>query len=405
MTSTLYSRFSKAILATLFLGGVAACDPEPVDPEPPIVEEEDTTFSILSFIGDFAYLNTTEDVTTGTVSVVGQGLELNTFGVSAQHEEYYYIWDSQELLVVQYKAEGDTFTKEDQIAVASLLPDGRPRVMKITDDGNLLLNSWVDGAGEISYILITLPDFQIAKSGSVAPEAVGDFNVDGAEFTVAGDKAYLGTAYWNTDYSAYPDDLITWVYDYPSFENGTMITREGTPGNGGGYVAQCSFSDENGDVYQAPVNSAQWGYTDSDAYIYKISGGQYDDSYTFNVSEALGKDIGLWSLWYAEGGIAFAKVVVEDTQYAWGELRTTNTVTLVKIDLVNKTAEEMNIPKFNGFFLQNTTTIDGEFYIPVSYADGATNVYIIDVDGGVDDFTEGTLLDGSNVVAASVFAH
>lgn len=404
MIRTIYSHFSKMLLGTLAIGLVATCGPAPVEPEVPKAETK-TTFSVLSFIGDFAYLNATEDVTTGTMSVLGEGLELNTYGVSAQHKEYYYIWDSQELLIVQYKADGTTFTKQDQIAVASLLPDGRPRVMKITDDGNLLLNSWADGAGEIHYILITLPDFQIASSGSLAPEAAGDFKVSGAEFTISGDKAYMGTSYWNTDYSAYPDDLITWVYDYPSFENGTKITREGKPGNGGGYVAQCTFADESGNVYQAPVNSAQWGYKDADAFIYKLTNGQYDDSYQFNVTEALGKDIGLWSIWYADNGIAFAKVVVNDTQYAWGEMRTTNTVTLVKIDLVNKTAKEMNIPKFNGFFLQNATTLDGKFYIPVSYAEGATRVFIIDVAGGVDDFTEGTLLDGSNVVSASVFAH
>ena len=393
------------MMAVLFLSlTIMACDSDD-SPAPEEEPTEESTFSVLSFIGDFAYLNATQDVTSGTISVVGQGLELNTFGVSAQHEDYYYVWDSQQLLIVQYKAEGTIFTKVDEIAVASLLPDGRPRVMKITDGGDLLLNSWADGAGEVSYILISLPDFQITTSGKVDPEAIDNTAIEGAEFTVSGNKAYLGTSYFSEDYSTYPEDLVTWVYDYPSFTNPTKLIRAGKPGNGGGYVAQCTVTAENGDVFQAPVNSEQWGYAKTDAYIHKLTNGQYDDTYEFNLSEVMGKDIGLWSLWYAENGIAFAKVVIEDTQYSFGELRTTNTVTLVKIDLNAKTAVEMNIPTFNGFFLQNTTTIDGKFYIPVSYADGGTNVYIVDVNGGADDFQEGTLLDGNNVVAASVFAH
>lgn len=379
---------------------LSSCDDDDNGPSaPPAV------FSVLSFIEDFAYLNLIENVESGTVSVVGNGEELNTFGVSAQHGEHYYIWNAGESTIEQFKADGITFTKVTSIAVPPILPDERPRVMRITDDGKLLINSWPDSEGNVYYGLISLPEFQLQTKGSVKPGAMPDYNLGEAEFVVSGNKAYLGVSYFNTEYTDYPKSVNTWVFDYPAFTNGKLISSDKAAGSTGGYIGAMNVVDEKGDVYQAPLNSKQWSYGEEDAYILKISNGAYDNNYTFNLSQALGKTIGLWSIFYAEDGIAFAKVVENDADYEWNEMRDGNTVTLVKIDLYNKTATPMNIPKFRGFFLQQGVVDNGNFYLPVSYLNGETNVFIIDVDGGANDFTKGVKLDGENVLSAAMFKH
>jgi hypothetical protein len=370
------------------------------------VEEPNATLSVFSYIENFAYLNTLSDPTTGTISVKGNGLELNTFGVGAtQVGDYYYVWNSAESTIDQYKPSGTSFTKVTSIAVPPLLPDERPRVMRPTDDGNLLINSWPDSEKNVYYALISLPNFTLLKKGSLKLNSIGVYGAGEAEFIVSGNKAYLGTSYFNKAYTAYPDSVITWVYDYPSFTNGKMVVSKGISGNNGGYVGFSNVKDEKGDIYQAPINSKHWSYNNEDAYILKLTNGQYDESYKFNLTTALGKKIGMWSLIYAENGIAYAKVVENDANYSWGLLRSSNTVSLVKIDLYKKTAIEIGLSKFMGFYLQNGVVDKGKFYLPVSFLNGETNVYIFDINGGVNSFTKGAKLDGDNIISSSMFKH
>src|SRR5690606_38076922 len=166
------------------------------------------------------------------------------------------------------------------------------RVMRITDDEKLLMNSWPDSERNVYYALISLPDFSLSTKGNVQLDSIDNFQPGEAEFVVSGSRAYLGTSYFNSEYTEYPDSSITWVYDYPSFSNGKMIVSAGTPGNTGGYVGLTNIVDEKGDVYQAPINSDHWGYSSEDAYILKLTNGEYDDAYEFNLSDVLGKTIG-----------------------------------------------------------------------------------------------------------------
>ncbi len=398
-------QIATAFLAVAFL--FTSCKKDEKDPiDDPHETPEDYTLSLFSFIGDFGYLLGVESADSGTVSVKGNGIELNTYGVSViQHKGYYYVWNSAESTVDQFKAQGTSFTKVTSIAVPPLLPDERPRVMRATHDDKLILNSWPDSEGNVYYALISLPDFSLSKKGNLPLDSLGIYGPQTAEFVVAGSKAYLGTSYFDTSGTLYPDSIITYVYDYPSFTNGKRIFSDAAGGSTGGYVGLSNIADETGDIYQAPINSKHWGYSGEDAYILKLSNGAYDNSYKFNLSQALGKQIGLWSILYAENGIAYAKITAGDDGIGWGPLRNSNTVTLVKVDLYNKTAIELNIPTFLGFYLQNGAVADGKFYVPVSMLGSESNIYSIEINGGANDFTKGATIDGESVLVGSMFKH
>ena len=134
----------------------------------------------------------------------------------------------------------------------------------------------------------------------------------------------------------------------------------------------------------------------------KITNGEYDNSYSFNVSEKFPAPVSIWNAWYAGNGIAYANIIPESDLGVWDNLYE-NYGQLYKIDIYNKTVTKLNIPKapLNEIFSLNSVK-DGKFYIPVCIKGGNANIYEITIGGGANDFKVGAKLDGANVYAPSL---
>lgn len=124
-----------------------------------------------------------------------------------------------------------------------------------------------------------------------AEEAAGYHfsRIDMPVLNAAGNKLYIGgclskvdptTVESDSDYEILGSKTI--VLDYPSLTNPTVITSSVGFGNTNGYRSINAF-EYNGSVYQANQKDP------NGSHILKIdANNQYDDSYNFNLSDALG---------------------------------------------------------------------------------------------------------------------
>lgn len=139
-------------------------------------------------------------------------------------------------------------------------------------------------------------------------EAMGYYisRIDMPTLNAAGDKLYIGARLSKVDPATGESDndgevlgAKTIVLDYPSLLNPTVITSAVGQGNTNGYRSINAF-EYNGSVYQANQGDPQG------SHILKIDAdNQYDDSYVFNLDDALGVEDAYILAWRpAENGKA-----------------------------------------------------------------------------------------------------
>lgn len=238
----------------------------------------------------------------------------------------------------------------------------------------------------------TVEQFTIPVSGS--DKGTYDYvsRVDAP--VIAGNKAYygMGKSGYNpedptTRYDATYPNVETLVVDYPSLTNPAIISTNvgNARGATNGYRTPVSHLDEIGDVYQiisVPNNTYE-------THILKISNGDYDESYDFNLSQLLGENTTSNGWFYAGNGIGYVP-------YANTDLGTTSDSvwSVARVDLYNNTAVKLNLP--NNLWLQqyqNAVVEDGKFYMAITPTGEDGNIYIFDIESSnADGFTIGTSL-------------
>lgn len=181
-----------------------------------------------------------------------------------------------------------------------------------------------------------------------------------------------------TDYSA-----SSLAVDFPSFANPKIITSTIAKGSTQGYRTPVAHADEKGDIYQI---------TASDSHLLKISNDDYDNSYVFSLSDALGMEVGSNGWFYVGDGIGYVPFYDMDkgsgsAAAAWG---------VARVDLYNKTAVRMNLPE--GLWLQqyqySIVGNDGMFYMALAPLGGSGKIYILDPSStSADAFTTGASIE------------
>ncbi len=254
-----------------------------------------------------------------------------------------------------------------------------------------LKNFSIIGASETSTGGVT---FDFPRSSEDVNENLHVWRIDAP--VIANGKAYYGlnkrsynaeTAenVSTSDYSA-----SSLVVDFPSLDNPKIITSTVGKGSTQGYRTPVAHADENNDVYQICAAPTK---------IMKISNGDYDNTYSFDLSQALGVTVGSNGWFYVGDGIGYMPYYDADKGNgsdvaAWG---------VARIDLYNKTAIRMNLPE-NLWLQQYQYGVignDGLFYMAIAPLGGNGNIYMFDPSNATaDGFTVGASIQTINSTSA-----
>ncbi|WP_026811663.1 hypothetical protein [Arenibacter latericius] len=227
--------------------------------------------------------------------------------------------------------------------------------------------------------------------------------IDMPTLNAAGDKLYIGarlskvdpaTAESDSDYEILGSKTI--VLDYPSLLNPTVITSTVGHGNTNGYRSINAFLYE-GSVYQANQNDPEG------SHILKIDAdNEYDDSYVFNLDDALGVE-GAYILAWRPAANGKAVLAYRHDGSEQGIAGAQGFFALV--DLNAKTATKINnIPYDPDFYLfqYQGFVVDGtEIYLTQGPVGKNGNIYVVETETG--EVTKGAQLvnvDGSHFIGA-----
>ena len=225
--------------------------------------------------------------------------------------------------------------------------------------------------------------------------------IDMPTLNAAGDKLYIGARLSKVDPTTGERDRNaemlesrSMVLDYPSLLNPTVIISEVGTGNTNGYRSINAF-EYNGSVYQANQSDPQG------SHILKIGAdNKYDDSYVFNLDDALGIE-GAYILAWRPAANGKAVVAYRHDGSAEGVAGAQGFFALV--DLNAKTAQKINdIPYDPDFYLfqYQGFVVDGnDIYVTQAPVGENGNIYVVDTETG--EVTKGAELvnvEGSHFI-------
>ncbi|QDO93055.1 hypothetical protein FNB79_03385 [Formosa sediminum] len=234
-------------------------------------------------------------------------------------------------------------------------------------------------------------------------EAAGYYisRIDMPTLNEAGDKLYIGarlskvdpaTTESDSDYEILGSKTI--VLDYPSLLNPSVISSSVGHGNTNGYRSINAF-EYNGSVYQANQSDPEG------SHILKIDAdNEYDDSYVFNLDDALGVE-GAYILAWRPASNGKAVIAYRHDGSAEGvagaqgffALADLNTKTATKIDEIPYDPD-FYLFQYQGFVVDGT-----EIYLTQAPVGENGNIYVVDTETG--EVTKGAELvnvEGSHFI-------
>lgn len=317
---------------------------------------------------------------------------------SGQEGKFLYNLEYGNGNIVKYQPTGGSglYAKLKEINVKEIIGTANPRWRVVNDNLGLVYNVVVtdvkDSANNfirkravVDILPVHLEDLSLGEKKSVELPQETDYTeipnltiwrID--QPILHNGKIYFGVAkrgYDNTGKALQAQQLVqineypssTLVLDYPSLDNPKIINSTLGTGETYGYRSP-SYFEYNGDVYH--VNRAK-------SRVFKITNGEYDNSYDFDIAKALGVDsIGGTGIFYASQGIAYLPFfdMAKGSRYteaAWG---------IARVDLNNKTAIKMNMPSDLWLFYYQNAKVgaDGKLYMAICPMKESGNIYIFD---------------------------
>jgi len=425
--------FQKSVLWTALLSvGVvfSACDKDD-DPNSEAIMPDGKIFHVALAVGSGSssqtYVQNVSELETGSISFNGFGFEVPSTRTAriyaSQDGRFLYNLDYGGGRVFKYAVKGaQQYQMVEETNVQHAVGTTHPRWTKVNEQHALLHHIATEhGYDEndaythtsVKAHLVSVELEGMGMTGNEVlplPQSEEDlaynqyiFRIDAP--VVSGSKAYYGLAKrrynpeTGEDETAAYSRVETLVVDYPQMSNPSFISTQvdGARGATNGYRTPVAHADERGDIYQAlSVPDASY-----DCFILRIKEGAYDESYAFNLSEVLGKQVTTNGWFYAGNGIGYVPVAdLEAGALAdpvWS---------LVRVDLYAQTAVELNVPE--GLWLQQyqySVVEDGKFYMALAPVGQQGYVYVFDVDSDSPDaFTQGAAIQtGADAYYIGIF--
>lgn len=394
-------------------------------------------YSVLGVVEDAYYLAQTESLDEGTLSFINNGTQLDADQAARiiSSGDYLYSLNYGTGLLSQLEPNETggydlvkeinaglsvgTTTPRYKLADETTIMVYNVETISITDDET---DSVIDNECTLRLASISIPkltidnltEFVIPQSENAKLGATIGYDpmrVDAP--VISEDKIYFGLMHLDMyDLTIPPpfrepkqSGLETLVFDYPSFTNGTLTVSDMASGHTGGYRAPSMHVDENNDVYQVNwfMSGNSFDLSDGDkTVITRLRDGAYDESYIFNISDALGlsTNIGSVGWFYVGDGIGYMPIQLEDEGAYYGE----NSWSVAKVDIYNKTALLLDVPLSDLLSYESALVVDGKLYMAISPIGADSFVYIFDSSSdNADDFETGLELDGGSVSVEGVY--
>lgn len=338
--------------------------------------------------------------------------------IGSESGKYLYSLDYGGGTITKYLAKGgQTYSKypsanESTITVTSAIGTTNPRWGKVSEDMALLHNITTERiysdeaglnydyteaiaslvgvklGGDSELSIGSVQNLEIPRSNEDIEKGLNIWRIDAP--VVYNGKVYYGVAKRgydsNTGENIATKDYATTtlVADYPSLTNLRTIASTQYKGENYGYRTPVSHLDEKGDIYQLVGNGMK-------ATMLKISNEAYDNSYAFDLSAALGQEVGALGWFYIGNGIGYVMYYdlekgQDEVISAWG---------VARVDVHAQTAFKMNIPyKLWLRQYQSGVIRNGKFYMALSPVGEDGAVFVFDPSSeSPNGYTIGATLD------------
>lgn len=338
-----------------------------------------------------------------------------------------YVFSSMTRIITKYQATGDDklYKEVDKIDATPIVGNAFAN-WKVIDDKNALVyvvsvehqkdrkNEYTKSVSTLKIGKINLETFSadlrdvksITLPDEPANPEIPNIYIAGVEHPVVRDgKVYFGVRKVGYDptkpgrsatiskESAF--NTTTLVLDYPSMNNPTTLTS--TVGKGSStypsvFYGPSYVKTESNDIYHiTPMRGS----------IYKISNGQYDNSYELDLKTVLGENEGIYvsGMYYASSNIAYiayapaSKVLEGGLIYKEGKA----VWNIARVDLRAKTAIKMNVASDLWLtFHQSARFHNGKLYMALCPMTGNGNIYIFDpTKADANGFEKGAVLQSA----------
>ncbi|MBQ4802734.1 DUF4374 domain-containing protein [Aquimarina sp. MMG015] len=371
----------------------------PIDPDPDPIAVSKYVVGFEAFpVGDASpvdyilELPSLESLTTGEISVEGQGIPLKgwRFFHGAGNTIFTAGYSDDDTCIAYHLNEEGTLEEKANFAFQSTLDN-----YAALDENTLL-------AVELTYGGLSDKRFHIVNAETGLLEKIEEHPVDidmgdgtaenpGSTPWVTGmvlrdGKLFVSYHKWLADGSFITPDVdraYVAVFNYPEFELEKIIEDDRTSPIGVNGHSTGIEQTENGDIYSFSTSALSAGFTAASkpSGILRINNGttEFDSSYFFNVEEAINGGKLFW-MDYVGNGKAIARIIVDDTNGAgeWGAFFKKDVFKMVVIDLINQTVTDIaGVPTHGHRYTSPMFVEDGKAYISSS-TDTDTYVYIVD---------------------------
>ncbi|WP_034228624.1 DUF4374 domain-containing protein [Aquimarina pacifica] len=337
-------------------------------------------------------LSSLESLTTGEISVEGQGTPLKgwRFFHSAGNTIFTAGYSDDDTCIAYQLNEDGELEEKANFAFQSTLDN-----YAALDDDTLL-------AVELTYGGLSDKRFHVVNAETGLLEEIVEHPIDtdmgsgteedpGSTPWVTGmvlrdDKLFVSYHKWTADGLYVTPDVdraYVAVFDYPEFELEKIIEDTRTSPIGVNGHSTGIEATENGDIYSFSTSALSAGFTSATkpSGILRIKDGEteFDADYFFNIEDATDGGKLFW-MDYIGNGKAIARIILDDTNgaYEWGAFFLKDAFKLVVIDLENKTVTDIDgVPNHGNRYTSPMFVEDGKAYISCS-TDTETHVYIVD---------------------------
>lgn len=399
--------------AALLSGALVGCSSDDDGggmPNPPQGDQSfyNVVFGVSSEGNSGTYAQALENISEGNISFDGQGFEVPSVRTAriygSPSGDFLYNLSYGGGMIYKYKVNGGSSYEQlaetnVQVAMGTAYPrwtvvskdDALVHTVNtenMYDDNDVYTNTY----SEAVFQRVGLDNMTLEENNVLElPTFDDNFHIWRTDNpTIKNGKAYYGVAMRQfnpaTGENENPETYkaTTMVVDYPSLDNVEFIQSENAQGSTYGYRTPVYHADEAGDIYHLSSKPSK---------LLKITNGEYDNAYTFDLAEALGmSEVGANGWFYVGNGIGYvpfydATKGRDKEDAAWG---------VARIDIYNQTAVKLNLPDnlWMWYYQSGIVGRDGKFYMAITPLGQQGHIYKFDPNSeSPDAFEIGAELD------------